>query len=698
MNICNGIPFRAIELKPYISKDTVYYDNLTMLDIEVSTGFHYKDSLIPFDKTKPSSFYSELDSFSLLYLWNICIDGYLFSGRCLDDLLDFLEGINDRLDGTFYIYIHNASYEFQFLRNILTNVDVFARKKRKPIKFKWKNIEFRCSYMLTRLSLDSWANEKSLPIKKLTGMYDYEKLRTPLTKLTILERDYGYNDVLVGVCGLEEYLSRYKHVKDIPLTQTSCIRKEVNKVMKNDYKIKRKVAAMTDISFEDYLFLIDCFVGGYTHANVLYSNRVIEKVWDFDISSSYPWVMISEEYPITPFVKTDNYIRYMNHPDRYCFSFQIEIFNLESRYFNTYISISKCQEAEGVLLDNGRIISAKRIVISILDVDWNIITKAYYFEKYVIKKFYYALKGFLPDSFRRYLVQLFVHKTTLKGNPDAFTLYFKSKEEINGTYGMGVTKDISDEITFINDEWGKELLTEKRYYVKKDKKIEKLYKLNIAYSQGIYVPAYGRKNLWHFVHLFDDEIMYMDTDSLKTVEDDDILKEIDSYNCCVNTTQRQLAQDLKISYDDFNPIDFKGKRHSIGQYERDKDIVKFKTLGAKRYVCQYDESLGLDYLKMTVSGVRKKAVYQLNTIDDFTEDITFTVENADKLMLVYNDEQQPIVWNKDKYDEWKCDDKFGISSYHISYSMSMNFNYLKLISDVNSDKTQIFRRKINEKK
>lgn len=691
INITNGVSLRHVPLIGYKVKDNFYYDNLCMFDIEVSTGFLKDGNLIPFDRKKPTSYYTDLEHYSLCYLWNLCIDGYLFSGRTLQDFLDFLNAFDELLIGKFYIYIHNASYEFQFLRNILTGVDVFAREKRKPLKFTWKHFEFRCSYMLTRLSLDTWAREKNLQVKKLSGMYDYSKLRTPTSNLSMLERDYGYNDVLVGVCGLQEYLDRYKHVKDIPLTQTSCIRKEVNKVMREDYNFRRKAVGVTDISFETYKFLVQCFMGGYTHANIIFANRVINGLWDFDISSSYPWAMLSEKYPITPFVKVEKYERYMYNTDKYCYAMRVEFIDIDSLYFNTYIPISKCEEFDGVLLDNGRIISAKRIVICILDVDYEIIKKAYNIKSTRVIDFYFAIKDYLSDPFRKYLVNLFKIKTTLKGNPEKFTLMFKSKEEINGCYGMAVTRDITDEITYVYDEWGKDLLTKEKYYEKRDKKMRNVSRINLAYAQGIYVPAYGRSNLWYMVHLFDDEIAYMDTDSIKTKMDDNIIISIDKYNDNVHSIQKMLANDLGLTYDDFNPKDFKGESHSIGTYERDDDILKFKTLGAKRYICQYRYDRGIDYLKMTVSGVRKKAVYQLNSIEDFCDDLVFDVDNAEKLMLIYVDDQKPIVWNKGKYDEWHCTDSYGISSYNIPYKMGVSFDYLSLIAKANDNKTEIFR-------
>lgn len=697
IDIANGVPLKCIDLKEFRYRNDVYYDNVCMLDVEVSTGFIENGVVVEYDKYNPQR-YKDLNPVSLLYLWNICIDGTLYSGRCLDDLLQFLVCLNDMLDGTFYIYIHNAAYEFQFLRNILDDVSVFARKKRHPMKFNWNKIEFRCSYMLTRLSLATWADEKRLPIQKLVGLYDYSKIRTPLTKLTTTEREYGYHDVLVGVLGLQEYVERYKHVKDIPLTQTSCIRKTAQKVMRSEFKQRMKVSEATRVSFETYKFMCDVFMGGYVHANVIYANDVIEGVGDADFSSSYLWCMVAEKYPITPFIKIDKYIRYMAKPEKYAWMAQVRFFDIETSYYNTYISYSKCLYTKNALLDNGRIISADEIVIRLLDIDFEIIKKAYNLRGgYVIEEFYFSLKGYLPNAFRKYLIGLFESKTTLKNDDSKRTLYQKKKEEANGCFGMAVTRDITDEITFEND-WDKDPLTIDKYYEKMDKKSKKISSLILSYAQGIYVPAYGRRNLWHFVHLFDDLIMYMDTDSIKypLLFKDVVEAEILKYNRSVVDKQKAIAKDLEIDEHCFAPIDHKGIEHRMGLFEIDKPIVKFKTLGAKRYICQYDESLGTDYLKMTVAGVRKKAVQQLGTIDEFNERLVFNVDDAAKLMLIYLDDQQPVTWQAGEYDEWFCNDKYGIASYNIEYSMKMDsknaIEYLSLIKKHEDEKTEIFRR------
>ena len=80
------------------------------------------------------------------------------------------------------VYIHNLSYEFQFIRKWFNWSKVFAIDKRKPVRASTKDgIEFRCSYILSGYSL------RNLPTKKyakLDGDLEYNKLRLPSSKIT----------------------------------------------------------------------------------------------------------------------------------------------------------------------------------------------------------------------------------------------------------------------------------------------------------------------------------------------------------------------------------------------------------------------------------------------------------------------------------------------------------------------------------
>ena len=86
------------------------------------------------------------------------------------------------------------------------------------------NIEIRCSYMLTNLSLEKAAEEYT-DVKKLTGALDYNQARSPLTKLTELELSYCKMDIVTLYNIVKHYRDIYKWLHRIPLTSTGIIRK-----------------------------------------------------------------------------------------------------------------------------------------------------------------------------------------------------------------------------------------------------------------------------------------------------------------------------------------------------------------------------------------------------------------------------------------------------------------------------------------
>ena len=126
--------------------------------------------------------------------------------------------------------------------------------------------------MLVNLSLDTWAKEKKLEVKKLTGNLDYNKLRTPKTELTQEELDYCIHDVLVMYSGLKEYKEKYEHIIEIPLTQTGEVRRECIKIFKDEYKYRKRTIYQNfksgqiknpyDKSKEAYTFEMNCYCSG----------------------------------------------------------------------------------------------------------------------------------------------------------------------------------------------------------------------------------------------------------------------------------------------------------------------------------------------------------------------------------------------------------------------------------------------------
>ena len=86
----------------------------------------------------------------------------------------------------------------------------------------------------------------------------------------------------------------------MPYTATGIVREEARKIGKAHHAHDEfeKITPGYDV----YLILEKCFHGGYTHANRYYVNETItDPVRCYDFKSSYPYVMLTEKYPMRRF-------------------------------------------------------------------------------------------------------------------------------------------------------------------------------------------------------------------------------------------------------------------------------------------------------------------------------------------------------------------------------------------------------------
>ena len=687
-------PLSEIEFQNHYFKKKnradIVNDDIMCFDIETSSGFLHKDSdtLEPY-LGKSKKYYEDCKKFAICYVWQFSINDNVFWGRTLEDFKDFLQELEYYEPHKKIVYIHNFSFEFQFLINVLQFDYVFARQARKPLFAEWNTYQFRCSYFLTNMSLATWAEQRKLSVQKLVGDLDYTILRTPKTVLTDKELAYCFNDVLVMYYGLQQYKEKYGHMIDIPFTQTGEVRKEVIERMNvsSEYKYRKRCIKLIPQTIEDYSLLCDCLMGGYAHSNAVHTNVVLDNVFSKDISSSYPTVMCLEKYPMTYFEETVPCDDYFNN-DNYSYIITFDVEHLCSKRWNTWLSFSKCAKIKGYSLDNGRVLKADYVQLSLTNVDYEMFKLCYDFDNLNIIDFRISSNDYLSPTFVKYILELYGNKTTLKGIKEKEPLYMKSKQYINSMYGMMVTKNITDTIEFEEDRWKKELLNEKNFYTKIASEKKKLSKTFGAFQFGVWVTAYARRNLWKGILALDYNVAYCDTDSIKYIYCDTDFFE--RYNKEIERRENMRADMLGIPRDKFCPKDKYGIPHRLGIFDDDGKYKKFKTLGAKKY-CYVDN----DYkLHMTVSGVRKSAVSQLHDIDDFKDGTVFDVEHAQKLIMSYVDDMQPIVWNKGQYDEFHSNYQHGICAQPTTYSLGITDDYESILTMVQNKRevTSIFER------
>ena len=151
--------------------------NIFTFDIETTSIVKLDDKIYPaieYDKFTEDE-KERAESLSCMYIWQFGIDDKVYFGRTWNELKDFLVTIDSMCPFKKIVYIHNLSFEFQFLRNIFTFKNVFARKKRHVIKCTLEdlNFELRCSLMLSNVSLAKLSDVYKLKTEKLVGDLDY---------------------------------------------------------------------------------------------------------------------------------------------------------------------------------------------------------------------------------------------------------------------------------------------------------------------------------------------------------------------------------------------------------------------------------------------------------------------------------------------------------------------------------------------
>jgi hypothetical protein len=171
--------------------------------------------------------------------------------------------------------------------------------------------------------------------------------------------------------------------------------------------------------------------------------------------------MVAYKYPATEFIQ-DN-VKSVNDMYRlYAYLLVVRFKNLKCKYYNNFISSSKCRYIKGGKYDNGRLISADEIEIVLTDVDFKFILKAYSCEYEIIESFS-ALYKYLPKLLINFILDKYVKKTELKGIESEEVNYNRVKAMFNSIYGMTCTNTIRNDVLYDNVRgWYEEELTNEK--------------------------------------------------------------------------------------------------------------------------------------------------------------------------------------------------------------------------------------------
>lgn len=612
----------------------------TKADIVSHKNIEYVNIPCAFDIETSSFKDTEDNKKACCYLWQFGYNGKVIIGRNLYKeftkfITKFTTVLNLNDTKRVICYVHNLAYEFQWIRKYFYWNEIMANKIRQPFKAVMSlGIEFRCSYILSGYSLAKVAeNLQYHKIKKLVENMNYDIIRHSKTELTIAEIEYAVNDVLIVMAYIDEELDKIEGgIWNIPLTNTSRVRRYIRN---NSDKFRLAVKRLT-LTAESYVAGKKAFQGGFTHANSKYTGDTLSQVGSYDFTSSYPYVMISEKFPMsTPqLINIKNKQHLQQALNLKCCIFQITFYDIYSIANENFISFSRCENIVDAITDNGRIFSAKELTTTITEIDYKIIVETYKFSKIKIGYFYVCDKKYLPLQFVNDILKLYKDKTELKGVEGKEVEYLTSKGMLNSCYGMCVTDIVRDEFLYNNEN--------NSWYVQTPNIEEKIEDYNNDYGRflfyfwGVYVTAYARYNLISTILKLGNDYVYSDTDSIKFLNVEKNNPIFESYNQAVIEKLKKVATERNIDFDLFQPKTIKGKSKLIGIFDFEGVYKKFKTLGAKRYLYTDNNN---EY-HITIAGVNKKTgVKMINSFEDFKFNMIFTEEYCGKLTHTYIDEE-----------------------------------------------------------
>lgn len=563
---------------------------------------------------------ADKDPVGWVYQWAMEFNNEIVVGRTLIEWLLTLNKLYEYYDlneeKRLLIYVHNLSYDFtyfyQFLLGTYGEPEILAVKAHKILIARFGGLEFRCSYLLSNMSLALWGIKLNSTVRKMVGAIDYEAQHYPDEELTQEDWDYMANDVLsLKENVYREMLFYNDNCSSIPYTSTGYVRRDTRKACQKD-KTYRPWFRETRLDAEIYLRHVEAFAGGLTHGNRHLGGKTIKGVGHDDAKSHYPSQQQLRYFPAGPWLHYYKYsvdgqlsdYTFKKLINEQCCLITIMFNNLKIKPHVTCPCVSKHKisnfwdvdfrnDMNKKGTDNGKVLYAYgNVMLTVTELDLYWIFRQYDTDGYLVVDLWTSERGRMKQPILDTVNSYFKNKETL---PDG-QLRDKSKNKLNGIYGMTATNPVRQEVTFNYDtlEWIEEPA---KGLDELQGELDKYYRSRNNfnnYSYGVYTTAWARYTLLTYIEdvIGYENFVYADTDSAFYIKKPEIEERRKAYN------ERMIAENKRLHLGVKN---IKGKMSYYGVFEDEGDLKQFRFLHAKCYA-------GIDMddkLNVTIAGVTK---------------------------------------------------------------------------------------------
>ena len=595
--------------------------------------------------TETSHNHDDENPIGWIYQWCLEFSGQYCIGRKPSELVSVFRQLHDHYElgenKRLVCYVHNLSYDLVYIYKQLTiefgEPKILAIKPHKILTATFDGIEFRCSYLLSNMSLSAWGKKLKCKVHKVDNGIDYQVIRYQNSRLNKSDWYYMINDVAaLKNCVYSEMVENDDNIVTIPLTSTGYVRRDCRRAFRKE-EGSRDWFLKTRLDVDSYKANFFTYAGGLTHGNRFLAGETVKNVEHVDFKSFYPANDQLRYLPMGRWEHVYNYVESHGKPfamdrlkafiEHKCCIMLVCFKNLFLRKYVTCPAISKSKvynypfvrftinDAGTLGTDNGRVINAiGDVMLWLTELDYNWVIDQYKTDGLYLIDLFISDRGHDLDCIRDVTNEYFKVKETLE--KDSY-YYHKSKSRLNAIYGMKSTNPIRSqcEIDLTNGTWSDVRDMSDSHISETLDRYYKSYNSFNQFSHGVFITSWARSLLLYVIKniIGYPNFIYGDTDSCFYKSN----KKIDHKLAIFNQQIIDINKNLGLGV-----VNRKGKISYYGILEKESPCKKFRFLHSKCYAfVDMDDKLNCTIAGVTSDNKRLKDDPEYMTREQELQDI-----------------------------------------------------------------------------